>query len=370
MEDKDSLNSEEMERQLDAELANMEFNPDDVANVSDEEMSAYNPAFGESHTSFRSMMSGATVMTQNQREINKMVRKNISADDNLDEYLEQLLDIQRKKANKMEKQFQEGNEAWRDFKGGMQKELERVEDQKWKDDLNEIKQINQTEEAIPQDPRSPEKAAIIPKMVLAEEELLEAYKAQEEDRRQWEQEDEQKRIAEAKQQAQSKKLERKVQKKSKIENSVGETELRLEMERMYMEREEKQSKMANDNWHRQRFNQKDMNPPVLPFCLTDDSQPLKNIPVQQNLLATKVQQDSLHRMKVKIKLPRKIQLTLGVEKGEIKVLWSQQMEDLAAEKRKQEEAKRTRQKEHERLTRILQVGDIAVGGNDMLDTSK
>lgn len=49
----------------------------------------------------------------------------------------------------MEKQFQEGNEAWRDFKGGMQKELERVEDQKWKDDLNEIKQINQTEEAIP-----------------------------------------------------------------------------------------------------------------------------------------------------------------------------------------------------------------------------
>ena len=90
----------------------------------------------------------------------------------------------------MEKQFQEGNEAWRDFKGGMQKELERVEDQKWKDDLNEIKQINQTEEAIPQDPRSPEKAAIIPKMVLAEEELLEAYKAQEEDRRQWEQEDE------------------------------------------------------------------------------------------------------------------------------------------------------------------------------------
>jgi hypothetical protein len=46
MEDKDSLNSEEMERQLDAELANMEFNPDDVDNVSDEEMSAYNPAFG------------------------------------------------------------------------------------------------------------------------------------------------------------------------------------------------------------------------------------------------------------------------------------------------------------------------------------
>ena len=103
MEERDSLNSEDMERQLDAELANMEFNPDDVGDASDEEMSAYNPAFGESHTSFRSMMSGATVMTQNQREMNKMVRKNISADANLDEYLEQLLEIQRKKANRMEK---------------------------------------------------------------------------------------------------------------------------------------------------------------------------------------------------------------------------------------------------------------------------
>ena len=30
MGDKESLNSEEMERQLDAEYANMEFNPDDV----------------------------------------------------------------------------------------------------------------------------------------------------------------------------------------------------------------------------------------------------------------------------------------------------------------------------------------------------
>lgn len=93
---------------------------------------------------------------------------------------------------------------------------------------------------------------------------------------------------------------------SGIDNTVGEVELRLDMERMYMEREESQSKIANDNWHRELFKQKDMNPPVLPFCLTDDTQPLKNIPVQRNLLATKVQQDSMHRMKVKIRLPRKI----------------------------------------------------------------
>ena len=57
-----------------------------------------------------------------------MVRKNISADENLDEYLEQLLDIQRKKANKMEKQFKEENDAWRDFQGGVQQEMAKVDD--------------------------------------------------------------------------------------------------------------------------------------------------------------------------------------------------------------------------------------------------
>ena len=46
------------------------------------------------------------------------------------------------------------------------------------------------------------------------------------------------------------------------------------------------------------------------------------------------------------------------------------MEDLAAEHRKQEDAKIARQKEHERLTRILKIGEISIGGNDMLDTSK
>ena len=37
---------------------------------------------------------------------------------------------------------------------------------------------------------------------------------------------------------------------SKIESSVGENELRLEIERMYMDREDKQSKLANELFHR------------------------------------------------------------------------------------------------------------------------
>ena len=46
------------------------------------------------------------------------------------------------------------------------------------------------------------------------------------------------------------------------------------------------------------------------------------------------------------------------------------MEDLAAEKRKQEEAKLLKEKEHKRLSKILKAGNLGFGGNDMLDTSK
>jgi len=64
-------------------------------------MSAYNPDFMQSQTSFKSMMSGATVMTQNQRELKKLVKKQISAEDDLDAYMEQLLDVERRKNAKL-----------------------------------------------------------------------------------------------------------------------------------------------------------------------------------------------------------------------------------------------------------------------------
>jgi len=71
----DSLNSEEMERQLEAEMEAMEYNPDDYPDEDPMEMSAYNPEFMQSATSFQSIMSGATNMTQNQRDLKKLVRK-------------------------------------------------------------------------------------------------------------------------------------------------------------------------------------------------------------------------------------------------------------------------------------------------------
>jgi hypothetical protein len=83
----------------------MEYNPDDYPDEDPMAMSAYNPDFMQSQTSFRSMMSGATVMTQNQRELKKLVHKTISAEDDLDVYMEQLLDIERRKNAKLQKQF-------------------------------------------------------------------------------------------------------------------------------------------------------------------------------------------------------------------------------------------------------------------------
>lgn len=129
---------------------------------------------------------------------------------------------------------------------------------------------------------------------------------------------------------------------AQVNKEKEDRESNLFMERMYMDREAKQSLLANQKWHRERFKQKDMHPPVLPFCLSDESQPLKNVPVQLNIPATAAQADSVLRMKVKITLPRKV--------GKIKILWSQEMENQAAEKKKREEAKLKRQKEHERLT--------------------
>jgi hypothetical protein len=70
----DSLNSEEMERQLEAEMEAMEYNPDSP-DEEPYEMSAYNPDFMQSQTSFASIMSGATNMTQNQKALKKLVRK-------------------------------------------------------------------------------------------------------------------------------------------------------------------------------------------------------------------------------------------------------------------------------------------------------
>ena len=55
-------------------------------------------------------------------------------------------------------------------------------------------------------------------------------------------------------------------------------EISLEMERLYMEREDRLSKEYNEFCHRQLFKQKDANPPMLPVCMHFEN-PFINIPV-------------------------------------------------------------------------------------------
>ena len=57
-----------------------------------------------------------------------------------------------------------------------------------------------------------------------------------------------------------------------------EEEMQREIDRMYMEREDRQSRLFNEALHRQRFSQKDAKPPALPECLLQQYG-LKNVPV-------------------------------------------------------------------------------------------
>ena len=65
-----------------------------------------NSLFAQSHTSFKSMMSGATVMTDGGKQLNKLVKQKIDKDTDLDEYLEKLL----KQGNKYHKRGREEQE--------------------------------------------------------------------------------------------------------------------------------------------------------------------------------------------------------------------------------------------------------------------
>ena len=67
-----------------------------------------------------------------------------------------------------------------------------------------------------------------------------------------------------------------------LSQSNIDAEFKLEMERMYMQREEKLSIDFNNQMHRAHFAQKDLFPPSMPDCVSLPNRPLRNIPVQPN----------------------------------------------------------------------------------------
>ena len=132
--DRVSMTSSEVERRVEAELARMvedagegeapeplrlSFDKDD--DDSDGDLGdKRNPAFDQSHTSFKSMKSDATILSQHQRQLEQLVQQDIGEQEDLDDYLEKLLAIQRSKGAIMQKRLQE-SEEWKAIKDNQKK---------------------------------------------------------------------------------------------------------------------------------------------------------------------------------------------------------------------------------------------------------
>ena len=71
-----------------------------------------------------------------------MVHKKLDGSTDLDQYLEDMLEVQRRQTKKLEKQFKENNEAWKEFKQVNDEEIRNFESKNVQDDIDEIKQIN------------------------------------------------------------------------------------------------------------------------------------------------------------------------------------------------------------------------------------
>ena len=81
-------------------------------------------------------------MTQNQREINRMIAGKLSADVNLDDYVDKMLAIQKTKNNKMEQQYLRQDPEWKKFVSENNEEVKKLTEGEWLDNLNALKQIN------------------------------------------------------------------------------------------------------------------------------------------------------------------------------------------------------------------------------------
>ena len=111
-------------------------------------------------------------------------------------------------------------------------------------------------------------------------------------------------------------------------------EYELEMERLFMEREDKLSRENEDYQHRLKFIQKDMHPPLLPPYLTEgEDNPLKNKPVQQTPIPNAPMTDNFVKYRVNLAntIPNKINLL------KVKILWSIEKQQEQEEQNRAEE---------------------------------
>ena len=87
---------------------------------------------------------------------------------------------------------------------------------------------------------------------------------------------------------------------------------------------------------------------MLPVCMHFEN-PFVNIPVQLNLPPTPTQQDSLQRLKIKIKFPNVSNgqnAKNALDNGTIKIIWSQKLENIEAENEIKRQLEEKKEQEH------------------------
>mmetsp|Transcript_6751 Transcript_6751/g.5037 ORF Transcript_6751/g.5037 Transcript_6751/m.5037 type:complete len:111 (+) Transcript_6751:36-368(+) len=100
-------------------------------------------------------------------------------------------------------------------------------------------------------------------------------------------------------------------------------EFELEMERLFMEREDQLSRKYEEHLHRDKFKQKGVPPPIMPPFLMNDYEgaSLKNKPVAKTPFPSAPMSDNFLKYAINVKIPLKIE-----DWGMIKIKYSKQKE--------------------------------------------
>ena len=108
------IDDEELQRQLEEELANMKYEPDEDDRMERE--------------------SNYSIFNQSQAHFNK-----IDESQNIDDYIEEML----KKQRQQNQQLLENDLAWQQFKEKQQEQIQEVIPDDWNEQLQDLKQLNE-----------------------------------------------------------------------------------------------------------------------------------------------------------------------------------------------------------------------------------
>ncbi|CDW74934.1 adenylate cyclase [Stylonychia lemnae] len=347
------IDEDELQRQLEEELANMNYQPDPDDLL--ERQSNYS-IFNQSTTNFNAIDASMN---------------------NVDDY------------------FRETNQAWKEFLTKQQREVNEVIPENWEDELQDLKNLNKEKLQIVKAPKTKtpskikvnnfqteqteveqiyedieveieNKPYLMPQLILSDDLLIQSYMNQQQ------QEKLENQILRSSEKLNNDKINISISQSfgkfdMEAEEIIGKKqdmldrinivsqgikqmqEYEQEMDRLFMEREDKLSREIEEYSHKLKFIQKDMHPPLLPPYLTESDNPLKNKPVQKTPMPNAPMTDNFvkYRINFQSSLPNKINLS------SVKILWSIEKQQEEEEKNRLEEQRIQREKNHMKLTDLL-----------------